>query len=299
MLWTIVTWVLGIFGGLIILSLLAMIIMGGVHRTRDVTPDPIPEGEDGVQYVGHGTTLVSVDGTKILTDPVLTNQIGVVIRRFVSPGINEETLKRVNVVLISHWHTDHYHPRSLKKLDRDIKLFVPEGLEKRLTRFGFKHVQEVRPGDVIDLEDLPGKLRINVVPTNHGTARGAVGYVIQGSWTVYFPGDTAFSESNMADIGSRFDLDLALLPIGCYRGRILGFIPISFRKIHMAPEQIPAAINLLHPKRVVPIHWGTFILGTEPIGEAPSRLKQIMREHHQQLPITLLKHGKWLSMSEF
>ncbi len=64
----------------------------------------------------------------------------------------------------------------------------------------------------------------------------------------------------------------------------------------MAPEQLVKADEYLHPKVIVPIHWGTFILGTEPIREAMDHLQTLIKK--VKLPVKILLHGKWISWNQ-
>ena len=78
---------------------------------------------DGITYVGHATTLIEVDGTRLLTDPVLMSRIGH-IRRIAPPppaGLHADA------VLISHAHHDHLDLRSLRRLPEDIPVVAPPG----------------------------------------------------------------------------------------------------------------------------------------------------------------------------
>jgi L-ascorbate metabolism protein UlaG (beta-lactamase superfamily) len=148
-------------------------------------------------------------------------------------------------------------------------------------------VFELTPSNRIVIDDLS----IIAVETAHPTAKNAMGFIIQENHTIYFPGDTALSQPIMEQIGTQFKIDLALLPIGCYRGEIFGFIPASFKRFHMGPDEIIQAIQHLQPKKVIPIHWGTFIIGSEPIDEARKKLDQILEK--KSLPILILDHGRF------
>lgn len=284
--------VLGVFIAFIFFG---MLLMAGAHRTKSIIPDKITLQSDGVQYVGHATTFLRIDGTNILTDPILTQHFAVFFKRFVSLGLDQSVLGKINIVLISHWHKDHFHPRSLTKLNRDIELIVPIGIGSKLKRMGFKNIHELKVGDKVTIKNI----NFEAVPTIHGSAKNAIGFIIKGSWTVYFPGDTAYAPTIFEDLGKRFSIDLALLPIGCYRGRIFYLIPVSFENIHMPPEKLVPAVKLLHPKRVFPIHWGTFIIGSEPIHEAEERLRAIMKEQGESFPVRILPHGSWIAKQDF
>ena len=61
----------------------------------------------------------------------------------------------------------------------------------------------------------------------------------------------------------------------------------------MGPDQFIEANEYLHPKVIVPIHWGTFIIGSEPIHEAFQRLQHLLTVH--PLPVEIISHGKWES----
>ncbi|MHA1733402.1 MAG: MBL fold metallo-hydrolase [Promethearchaeota archaeon] len=292
--WVVLWWLSGAIVGAFLVALLVMVVMGAAHGVRKVTPDEVPEGVDGIQYVGHGTVFLRVDGVNVLTDPVLTGRVAGVLRRFVGLGVRGDLLERVDLVLVSHGHPDHFQPRSLRMVNPDATFIVPRGLGKKLRRAGLERVREFKPGDILPF----GSLEIHGVRTAHPTARNALGYILRGTWTAYFPGDTALSGEVMGEVGGKFDVDLALLPIGCYRGRAFGFVPLDYRRIHMAPEQVEEAVRLLRPRRVVPIHWGTFVLGTEPVDEAIRRLREVLKSRGAKLPVTVVEHGRWFSRAE-
>jgi L-ascorbate metabolism protein UlaG (beta-lactamase superfamily) len=98
-----------------------------------------------------------------------------------------------------------------------------------------------------------GGLTIRATPARHshyrhlfGLKSGCLGFVIQGDYKVYFPGDTdLFPE--MFDL--RNNLDVALLPVWGW-GPTLG-------PGHMDPLQAAKALAILQPRLAIPIHWGT------------------------------------------
>jgi L-ascorbate metabolism protein UlaG (beta-lactamase superfamily) len=104
------------------------------------------------------------------------------------------------------------------------------------------------------------------VPAKHqGTE---VGFVLQGEKTVYFAGDTSFDGEVFAQIGRRFDLDLALLPIGGLR-----FLGAS---AHIDPPQAVEALRLLRPKVVIGTHWGCGP-SLPPITDMPGTPQELAR----------------------
>src|SRR5262249_43534079 len=141
-------------------------------------------------WLGHSCAAIRLDGAVILTDPVLRSRV-VHLRRkeAVGPG----AVDGVGVVLISHTHYDHFDLPSLDRLDPGAQVLVPEGAGGLLRRRGFRFVREVTAGDEVDV----GALRVRVTHADHGSGyrmgtgkTQPVGYVIAGSRTVYFAGDT-------------------------------------------------------------------------------------------------------------
>jgi L-ascorbate metabolism protein UlaG (beta-lactamase superfamily) len=200
---------------------------------------------DGITYVGHSTVLIEVDGTRLLTDPVLTRRIGH-IRRIAPPAAHGP---RPDAVLISHAHHDHLDLRSLRRVPSDVPLYAPKGTAEVVRRWSSRDVTEVGTGDRFRV----GSVEVVAIPAVHdgrrfpvGPPLPAVGYLVAGSARVAFYGDTdVFDGMNaLAE-----DLDVALLPVWGWGPRV--------GPGHMDPERAAQAAALLEPRIAVPIHWGT------------------------------------------
>ncbi len=160
----------------------------------------------------------------------------------------------LDAVLISHLHFDHLHLPSLKQLGRQTRLFVPRGAGRLLKRAGFSRVEEISIGETVQIKSV----RIKATYALHnkrrhplGPTAECIGYLIEGSHSVYFAGDTdLFPE--MAAMVDR--LDVALLPVWGW-GPTLG-------RGHMDPLRAAEALQLLTPRLAIPIHWGTL----HPVG---------------------------------
>jgi L-ascorbate metabolism protein UlaG (beta-lactamase superfamily) len=63
-----------------------------------------------------------------------------------------------------------------------------------------------------------------------------------------------------------------MLPIGAYEPR--WFMEVQ----HMGPEEAVAAAEMLGARNLVAMHWGTFRLTDEPIGEPPERARAAFLE---------------------
>ena len=201
-----------------------------------------------VEYVGHATVRVDLDGARILTDPLLRNRVAH-LRRAVR--FDTRTLRGVDAVLVSHAHYDHLDLPSLERLGRSTPVVVPRGLGGLLRRKRFEQVIEVEEGETLSV----GSVEVTAVHAEHEGERGplgargqALGYLIAGSQRVYFAGDTDRFDEMTSLAG---DLDLALVPIW-------GWGPTLGRGKHMDPERAAEAVALLRPRIAVPIHWGTY-----------------------------------------
>jgi L-ascorbate metabolism protein UlaG (beta-lactamase superfamily) len=196
-----------------------------------------------VTYLGHSTTLVELDGVRLLTDPLLRRRV-LHLRRSstaAEPG-------SVDAVLISHGHQDHLDLPSLDRLPRDTPVVIPRGLGPLVRARGFADVHEVDEGDEIELRgvsvrathaDHPGR----ALP---GRSTATVGYAVLGSARVFFAGDTGLFEGMDGLVP---DLDVALLPIWGW-GPTIG-------PGHLDPRAAAEALTMLRPRLAVPIHWGT------------------------------------------
>jgi L-ascorbate metabolism protein UlaG (beta-lactamase superfamily) len=219
-------------------------------------------------WIGHATWLVQLDGLSFLTDPVLSDSLPGFIERNVPPAIPPEKLPRIAAALVSHNHYDHLDVRTLRAVGAPV--IAGLGTERLLRRerlvgtsLGWWQTTQVGP------------VRITFVPAQHFSQRSLGdrnemlwgGFVIEGSSaTVYHAGDTAYFPG-FRQIGERFHVDAALLPIGAYDP------PWFMEAVHMNPEQALRAFLDLGAGTFFAMHWGTFKLADEPLDEPPRRLE--------------------------
>lgn len=208
--------------------------------------------EFDVTWVGHATTLIELDGFRVLTDPIVTDRVAH-LRRRVSPP----QLPQLDVILLSHLHMDHLHLPSLRSLASGVRVVCPRGSSSLLKDLAVGEVTEVEAGDVTTLRpegDRPA-ITATAVRADHSNRRGPhsrlvaepVGYVVRsGTRSVYFAGDTDLIDE-MSGLG---EIDVALIPIWGW-GPTLG-------ERHLDPRSAAAAVQRISPQRVVPIHWGTY-----------------------------------------
>jgi L-ascorbate metabolism protein UlaG (beta-lactamase superfamily) len=200
-----------------------------------------------IQYVGHATVHLDLDGVRLLTDPLLRNRVAHLRR---SARVSPRSLRGVDAVLISHAHYDHLDLPSLEKLGKNLPVVVPKGLGGLLRKRRFESVTEMQVGETLSI----GALEIRAVPAAHDRRRGPlgasadpVGYVVSGSRSVYFAGDTDLFDG-MAELGP---VDVGLIPIW-------GWGPALGGGGHLDPARAAEAALRIRPRLVIPIHWGTY-----------------------------------------
>ena len=119
------------------------------------------------------------------------------------------------------------------------------------------------------------------------TYRGYGGYVVEdGCFSVYHSGDTAYF-SGFAEIGKRLRPKVALLPIGAY-------FPDSYRAVHTSPEEAVRGFVELGAERMVPMHYGTFKLGREPMHEPVERLMAEAKRLGIEKKMNVLEEGEMM-----
>jgi L-ascorbate metabolism protein UlaG (beta-lactamase superfamily) len=206
-----------------------------------VTPDT-----DAVTYVGHASTLIDVDGTRLLTDPVLRLHLGHIRRIAAAPPAT--TGDGIDAILITHAHHDHLDLQSLRRLP-DVPVIAPAGSARLVRRRTRHEVVEAVPGDRIPV----GNVSVLATHAEHdgrrfalGPPLPAVGYVVEGSSRIAFFGDTDVFDG-MRDLAD--GLDVAMVPVWGWGPRV--------GPGHLDPERAARAIALLRPRIAVPVHWGT------------------------------------------
>lgn len=254
------------------------------------TPDaPAQAGDLAVTWYGHASTLIEVDGYRILTDPVWSERVSpsavVGPARLHPVPVALSELPPVDVVVISHDHYDHLDRETVAALvtGQEAPFVVPIGIGAHLRTWNVPEhrIVELDWGVSVSLSELGGArdggdLVITCTEARHFSGRGLVrNTTLWASWAiagpkhrVYFGGDTGYTKA-FAEIGaSAGPFDLTLLPIGAY--------DVHWPDVHMNPEEAvrahadvcgEAGYGLL-----VPIHWATFNLAFHGWSEPVRRL---------------------------
>jgi len=242
---------------------------------QDVDPERFANPPDSglrVTWLGHSTTLIEIDGARVLTDPVWGETAGppsVGPKRFYPPPLALAELPELDAIVISHDHYDHLDTPTIQAMtELDVRFIVPLGVGAHLELWG------IAPERIVELDwwdaQTVGPIEITCTPARHASGRGLTdqnrtlwaGYALTGpKHRVYFSGDTGLFPA-MKTIGERLGpFDLTMIEVGAY-GQ-------GWPDWHIGPEQAVKAHRWVGGKLLLPIHWGLFDLSahgwTEPI----------------------------------
>ena len=217
-------------------------------------------------WLGHSTTLLEVDGVRLLTDPVWGERASpwrlAGPKRFQPVPISVANLPPLDAVLISHDHYDHLdYPTILALAELDVPFITALGVGAHLEGWG------VPPERIVELDwweehrVAGSEVRVTATPCQHFSGRGPTdrnrtlwaSLAVRGPRSsVFFSGDTGLTEE-YAEVRQRLGaFDLVMLEIGAWHP--------SWGSIHLGPSRALDAHALLGGGAMMPVHWGTFNL---------------------------------------
>ena len=230
-------------------------------------------------WIGHATVLINFFGIKILTDPVLFPRIGIRLpgltigpKRLSAPALEFQELPKVDIVLLSHAHFDHFDLRTLHRFDKDTSVVTAPNTADLLRWTHLREITELRWGEQKSLCTTAGPISISGFQVKHWGARkqrddyrGYNGYVMERNGRrILFGGDTAMTDT-FARL--RQPIDLAIMSIGAYNPWI---------QSHCTPEQAVEMATAAGARFIMPVHHQTFRLSFEPMREPIERFQAVL-----------------------
>ena len=243
------------------------------------------EKENYLIWLGHASFLIQYQGIRIITDPIFGNLP--LIKRAAAFPLPVEELKGIDYILISHTHRDHFDKKSVKKLldlNNKAEILGPLRMEE-LVRDVNENARLQQAGWYQQFETKK-KVKISFLPAVHWHRRnlfdfnktlwGSFLISFPGSKKIYFAGDSGYDRHFQEIHDTVGAVDLCLMPVGAYK-------PAELMKAsHMTPEEAVKAYKVLKGKTFIPMHYGTFDLSDEPMGEPYQRLRKM--EEQKEIP---------------
>jgi L-ascorbate metabolism protein UlaG (beta-lactamase superfamily) len=258
-------------------------------------PEPLRwnDGEVTAAWIGHATVLINFFGIKILTDPVLFPRIGIRLpgftigpKRLTAPALEFHELPKIDVVLLSHAHFDHFDLRTLHRFDETTCVVTAPNTADLLKWTRLRDVTELRWGEEKSLNTPAGAVTISAFQVKHwgarkqrDTYRGYNGYVMEsrsrGRRRILFGGDTTMTNT-FAELSQHGPVDLAIMSIGAYNPWI---------QSHCTPEQAIEMANSAGARFIMPVHHQTFRLSFEPFREPIERFQAALSSTPERIAL--------------
>lgn len=277
---------------------------GQTNEAAPSLPESLGPREAAVTFVNHATFLIQLPGVNILTDPVWSERVSPVSwagpRRVRPPGIDWARLPRIDVVLLTHNHYDHWDIPTLRRLHERFQPTFVSGLGNS----AFLREIGIPDGEDLDWWQCSRKVSgagITFAPARHWSNRGGGNRntTLWGAFSIrhdaqhiYFGGDTGWN-THFGETRKRLGSPrLALLPIGAYEPRWF------MESMHMNPAEAVESHLALGAAKTLGMHYGTWQLTDEAI-DAPGNDLNAARLA-KGLPheiISAAKHGETVLLS--
>lgn len=248
--------------------------------------------DTSLEFIGTATTLLRLGPFTLLTDPNFLHRgqraylgKGLFSKRVTEPSLQPGDLPRLDAILLSHLHGDHFDRIARAQLDKGLPVLTTPAAAGRLRRWGFERVRGLETWETAELRDGSKTLRVTSVPGQHapGPAKAllppVMGSVLELREAdelrlrLYISGDTLF-RGWLQEIPRRTGpLDTAVLHLGGTRA--LGVL------VTMDGSQGAELLELLRPRVTVPVHYDDYTVFR-------SRLDDFVAEcGRRQLPVEL------------
>ena len=122
--------------------------------------------------------------------------------RLTAPALEVGELPKIDIVLLSHAHFDHFDLRTLRRFDKDTRVIIAPRTRDLLRLTRLRDITELRWNAQKSIETSPGEIEIAAFPVNHwgarrqrDTYRSYNGYLLErNNRRILFAGDTALDE---------------------------------------------------------------------------------------------------------
>jgi L-ascorbate metabolism protein UlaG (beta-lactamase superfamily) len=257
--------------------------------------DFLSTSENILVWLGHASFFLQLNGIRILIDPVFGKISGLVPRHCAMPCAVED-FQNIHYVLISHAHRDHCDRTTLQKLAANNNFTLLTSLNTgKLVSAWIRGLSFQEAGWYQQYNLSEKNLQITFLPTQHWSNRFItdINRTLWGSFmieadgrNIFFNGDSGYCHYSKM-IGELFpNIDVAMIGVGAYHP------PFMMRDVHTNPYEAIQIFKDLKAKTLVPMHYGTFDLADEPLGEPFQILSELKKNPELGNKITLLDVGE-------
>lgn len=232
-------------------------------------------------FIGNATVLIRFAGFTILTDPTFIHKheqtwlgYGLHTTRLVDPAIDIQALPPLDLIVLSHWHGDHFDQVAERDLDKSLPIVTTPPAAKELAERGFTHTHPLKTWSSLLVKKGEAQLRITSMPGEHGppivdmVLPEVMGSVLefqpQGQddttlYRMYITGDTLVID-DLKKLPQMYPhIDLALLHLG---GTVVLGIMVT-----MDGKQGVEMMQMVKPVLSIPIHYNDYDVFKSPLSD--------------------------------
>ncbi|HJT85434.1 MAG TPA: MBL fold metallo-hydrolase [Nitrososphaeraceae archaeon] len=271
-------------------------------------------------FIGNATVLIKYGGFTILTDPTFIHMhekvplgYGLESARLTNPAIEINQLPLLDLVLLSHFHGDHFDQVAIRELDKSLSIVTNSHAVDELKIRGFTNTKKLDTWESITFSKKDNnsnssntvELRITATPGRHGPfpismfLPKVMGSILDFKrkddrtdnsnnnnnntnqlFRIYITGDTTVFD-DIKNIPKKYpDIDLALLHLG--GTKIMGIM------LTMDAKEGLEMFSIVNPKKAIPIHYNDYDVFKSPIEDFQTKVKEAGIEDR----VFYLKHGE-------
>jgi L-ascorbate metabolism protein UlaG (beta-lactamase superfamily) len=278
------------------------IILSTASSSIDASSGQLNTGS--IFFIGNATVLIRYAGFTILTDPTFIHMhekvnlgFGLYTTRLTNPAVNIEQLPPLDLVILSHFHGDHFDQVAIRELDKSLPIVTTPHATEELSLRGFTNPQQLDKWESISFVKGDVQLQITATPGRHGPLPVAMFLPqVMGSILdfkikevdgrshhlirIYITGDTLVFD-DIKEIPKRYsDINLALLHLG--GTRVMGIL------VTMDAREGLEMFNIINPKKAIPIHYNDYDVFKSPLEDFQHEVKEAGLEDR----IYYLHHGE-------
>ncbi len=224
-----------------------------------------------IRWLGHAFFQITTPGDKVIyIDPWIEGNP--------SCPVSFNELKKGDLILVTHDHFDHVGQTIELARQTGATVIAPVETVGALKENGLPENQAIFEGTGMNIGGTVAVDGIKVTMTQafHSSATAnPAGYILglEDGRNIYHAGDTGIFQS-MALLAELYPLDCALLPIGGV--------------FTMDSSQAAKAVDLMNPKKVIPMHFGSFPI-LEPNAD---RFKELVTNNNPEVEVIILEPGQ-------
>lgn len=241
-----------------------------------------------ILFIGNATVLLRWAGFTILTDPTFIHKhektwlgYGLRTTRLTDPALELSELPPLDLVLLSHFHGDHFDQVAERDLDQGLPIVTTAESARELGERGFANTHALETWETLTVAKGGAELAITAAPGRHGPPLSnlvlpeVMGSVLKfrpggpgdnaTRFRMYITGDTLVID-DLKELPRRYpDLDLALLHLG---GTMVFGIMVT-----MDGRQGVRMLRLTDPKKAIPIHFDDYDVFRSPLSDFPREVE--------------------------